>query len=131
MSLLSIEINYSIIHVKIILIFLRSVMWGKRNKVILFRQACVSLSQVLWHSMDLTSSQHSHLQNELIRELERQEGKMFLISVCFLVALRNIVKYKEQGVLLTMSYLLIHFFLKNCVYGTCTENTTDSAVVVF
>lgn len=109
MSLLSIEINYSIIHVKIISSFLRSVMWGKRNKVILFRQACISLSQVLWHSMDLTS-QHSHLQNELVRELERQEGKIFLISLCFLVALRNIVKYKEQGVLLTMSYLLIHFF---------------------
>ncbi|XP_009286412.1 protein-lysine methyltransferase METTL21E-like isoform X2 [Aptenodytes patagonicus] len=31
--------------------------------------------RVLWHSMDLTTSQHNHLQNELIRELERQEGE--------------------------------------------------------
>lgn len=85
-------------------------MWGKRNKVISFRQACVSLSQVLWHSMDLTTSEHNHLQNELIRELERQEGNTFLISLYFLVALRNIMKYKEQGVLLTINYLIIHFF---------------------
>lgn len=76
---------------------------GKRNKVILFREACVSLTQVLYHSMDLTSSQNNHLQHEL-RELERQEGKMFLISLYFLVALRNIVNYEEQGVLLTRSY---------------------------
>lgn len=85
-------------------------MWGKRNKIVLFRQACVSLSQVLWYSMDLTSSQHNHLQNELIRELEGQGGKIFLVSLYFLVALRNIVKYREQGVLLTASYPLVHFF---------------------
>lgn len=84
-------------------------MWGKRNKVILFRQACISLSKVLWHSMDLTSSQHNNLQNELMRKLERPEGKIFLISLYCLVALRSIVKYKEQSVLLTMSNLLINF----------------------
>lgn len=81
---------------------------GKRNKVILFRQACVSLTQVLCHSMDLASSQ-INLQNELT-ELERQEGKMFLIPLYFLDALRNIVTYEEQGVLLTTSYHSFIFF---------------------
>jgi len=60
--------------------------------------------------MDVASPQHNNLQNKLIRKLERQEGKMFLISPHFLVALKHVVKYKEQGVLLMMSYILIHFF---------------------
>lgn len=55
---------------------------------------------------------------------------MFLISLCFLVALKNIIKYKEQSVLLTMSCLLINNFLKNFVYSIGTENETDSTVVV-
>lgn len=105
-------------------------MCERRNKAILFRQACVSLSQGLWHSMDLTSSQHNHLQNQWVRELERQEGKMFFISLCFLVTLKNIVKYREQSVLPTVGYLVIHFFLKNYVYGICTENATQNTVVV-
>lgn len=57
-------------------IYICEMLCGKKEIVILFSQACVSLSQVLWRSMDLTSSQHNHLQNELIKE--RQEGKHFL-----------------------------------------------------
>lgn len=85
-------------------------MCERRNKVILLRQTCVSLSQGLQHSMDLTSSQHNHLQNRWVRKFERQEGKMFLISLCFLVTLKNIINYKEKNVFLTLSYLLINFF---------------------
>lgn len=79
MSILPIEVNYSKICVKYI--YICEMLCGEKEIVILFRQACVSLSQVLWHSMDLTSSQHNHLQNELIKE--RQEGKCFLFHYVF------------------------------------------------
>lgn len=69
------------------------------------RQACAYLSVVFWLRMDLTLSQHNHLHNEQRRKLERQAGKVFIISPSFLVMLRNFVKQKEQGTLLTVSYL--------------------------
>lgn len=108
------------------------VVCGEKKKVKYFnsflpgRQASVFLSHVLWHIMDLMTSQHN-LHNEIIRKIERQAGKVIITSLYFL----GILSYVEGTRHLADKLSSHSFFLKNCVYGTCTENAIDSAVVVF